>query len=159
MIIELESCLIKWFEEQSEKVGAIQQLNCFHTQSGGIALKIKNKYPLMYEADLKFGRRGDFSKLGKFCVAEIYPNKFFYGIYGQYNFGMEKRHTNYEAVYAGLESIARHAIEYNIVSIGVPKLMGCDRGGGNWTILRAMLDVIFDTDSCIDLYICSYTPK
>lgn len=155
MITEIEANLLEYPNIQAFSHCA----NCFQTFGSGIAYQIKLKYPELYKADLAFGRKGDNGKLGKFSFAKLHDGKMGYNLYSQYNFGMEKRHTNYEAVYTGLESIARHAIEYNIVSIGVPKLMGCDRGGGNWTILRAMLDVIFDTDSGIDLYICSYTPK
>jgi len=157
MIHEINTCLIKWFEEQPEKSGGIEQLNCFHTQGGGIAKRIREKYPLIYNADLRQGRCADMSKLGQFCVAEISPNKFIYGYYGQYQYGMEKRHTNYEAVYNGLTAIKAHAAENNILTLGLPKNMGACLGGGSWRVIRAIIDDIFETLP-IELYICNYIP-
>lgn len=155
MIYEIDSCLIKWLEEQPEKSGGIQQLNCFHTQGAGIALRIRQKYPQIYEADLKQGRRGDATKLGKFCVAEVSVDKFVYGYYGQYNFGMGKRQTNYEAVYNGLYDICAHATVNNIMKLGLPNRMGCMLGGGSWTVVRAIIEDIFGVWQN-DLYICNY---
>lgn len=155
MITELNTCLIKWLEEQTEKSGIIQQLNCFHTQGGGIALRIKNKYPSMYVVDIQFGRKGDITKLGKFCVTEVSLDKFCYGYYGQYNYGMEKRHTNYEAVYNGLKSIEQHAFENGLKLLGLPKNMGCCLGGGSWVIVRAIIYDIFE-ESPMKLYVCNY---
>ena len=157
MIYELDICLLKWLEEQPEKSGGIQQLNCFCCQNGGIALRIREKYPIIYQADLKYGKRGDIGKLGKFCVAEATPDKYIYGLYGQYNYGMGKRQTNYEAVYTGLERIEKHARENNIIKLGLPRRMGCTLGGGNFTIVYSIINVIFES-SPIDLYICNYNP-
>ena len=155
MIHEIDICLITWLEEQFEKSGIIQQLNCFHTQGGGIAKRIRDKYPSMYDVDVKHSRRGDRIKMGDFCVSEVSPDKFCYGYYGQYNFGMEKRHTNYEAVYTGLEKIASHAYINNIKILGLPKNMGARLGGGKWPIIRAIIDEVF-IGSPMELYICCY---
>lgn len=136
--------------------GFIHQCNCFHTMGGGIALRIKQKYPEALKADLRHGRRGDITRLGKFSVVKAHDDKYIYNMYGQYNFGMEKRQTNYEAVYNGLMGIARHAITANVMRLGLPKNMGCRLGGGSWNVVRAIIEDIFDKDCGIKLYICNY---
>ena len=154
MIYEKDMCLLKWMEEQSDKCGIIQQLNCFWTQGGGIALRIRKKYPSMYDADVKFGERGDKSKLGTFCYTELLPDKIGYGLYGQFAIGMG-RNTNYEAVHDGLKHIEIHARENGLKTLGLPCRMGSVLGGGDWRVIRAIVQVIFE-DSPLDLYICNY---
>ena len=79
-----------------------------------------------------------------------------YNMYGQFDLGIYKRQTNYEAVYTGLQGIAQHALQANVIRLGLPKNMGCVLGGGNWSIVRAIIEVIFDNDSGIELYVCNY---
>lgn len=136
--------------------GFIHQCNCFHTMGGGIALRVRQKYPELYEADVRHGRRGDRTRLGSFSTCKLHDGKQGYNMYGQYQFGLQQRHTNYEAVYTGLQGIARHAVENNILRLGLPKNMGCRLGGGSWRIVRAIIEEIFDEDSGITLCICNY---
>ena len=151
MIIEKNANLL---EENLD--GICHQTNCFHTMGAGIALRIKQKYPELFHADLNHGRRGDITRLGKFSTVKCHDDKQGYNMYGQYNYGLLARHTNYEAVYTGLVGIARHAIQANVIRLGLPRNMGCKLGGGNWSIVRSMIDVVFDPDSGIELYICNY---
>jgi O-acetyl-ADP-ribose deacetylase (regulator of RNase III) len=151
MIIEVDANLL---EHPLDGFG--HQCNCFHTMGGGIALRIKEKYPEAYQADIKHGRRGDMSRLGKFSVVKTSDDKFIYNLYGQYNFGLGKRCTNYEALYTALEGMAQHAIQANVLKLGLPKNMGCRLGGGNWNIVRALIGEVFDGDSGIELTICNY---
>ena len=135
--------------------GFMHQCNCFHTMGAGIALSIKQKYPELYKADTMHGRRGDMSRLGKFSTVKCHDDKQGYNMYGQYQFGMEKRHTNYEAVYTGLYSIYTHATVNNVLKLGLPRGMGCKLAGGSWIIVRAIIDDIFGVWQN-DLYICNY---
>lgn len=151
MITEVDANLLEYPLD-----GFLHQANCFCTMGAGIALSIKNKYPELYKADIQFGKRGDSSKLGKFSTVKCHDDKQGYNMYGQYNMGMGKRQTNYEAVYNGLQGIVQHAIQANIIRLGLPKNMGCVLGGGDFRIIRAIIDVIFDADSGIELYICNY---
>jgi O-acetyl-ADP-ribose deacetylase (regulator of RNase III) len=123
----------------------------------GIAAAIRKKYPELYEADKKHGPAGDRSRLGKFSTVKCWDDKQGYNMYGQYDFGGFYRNTNYEAVYEGLAAIALHAAENNILKLGLPKNMGCALGGGNWKIVRAIIDDIFENESG-ELFICNYTP-
>ena len=158
MINSIDSCLISWFEKQTKATGIIQQLNIHQIQGGGIAARIRQKYPQMYDADVKFGRKSDKTKLGEFCVAEVYPNKLIYGYYGQAEIGMGLRMTNYEAVYVGLAKIKRHAIDNGLEQLGLPRNMGSTLGGGRFEIIEKMIEVVFE-DNQIDVYICNYQPS
>ena len=135
----------------------IHQCNCFHTMGAGIAKQIREKYPEMYKADIAHGRRGDVTRLGKFSWVKCHDGKVGYNMYSQYNFGTMSRSTNYEAVANGLEAVCTHAILNGIERIGLPKNMGCTLGGGNWNIVKTIIEETFKGFS-MNVYICNY-PK
>lgn len=152
MIQELDANLLEYPLQ-----GIIHQANCFHTMGAGIAKRIKDKYPEAYAADVKAGTKGDSKRLGSYSVAHCpREDKWVYNLYGQYNYGHMARFTSYDAVCTGLVKIARHAVENNISTLGLPKNMGCVNGGGSWRIVRAIIEDVFDDDSGLELYICNY---
>lgn len=137
--------------------GIIHQANCFHTMGGGIALRIRNKWPEAYEADLQT-EHGSKDKLGTFSVAILPSNFHIFNMYSQHTFGMG-RQTNYDAVVRGLEAIREYAIANGLQKLGLPKYMGCRLGGGYWPVVRQIIAEVFENDglnSPIDLAICNY---
>jgi O-acetyl-ADP-ribose deacetylase (regulator of RNase III) len=159
MIYSLDNTnLLDWFDNQATPTGILHQANCFHTMGGGIARQIAMRFPEAYEADKRDSSYGDRSKLGTFTYAEIDdPNHLIYNLYSQFTFGMG-RQTLYDAMVDGLERIRIHAISKGLTKLGLPFNMGCTLGGGNWKIVRPIIDSIFATDSEIDLWICKYEP-
>ncbi len=138
--------------------GIVHQANCMHTMGSGIAAAIRQKYPEAYQADVNSGARGDSKRLGTFSVAHsVKEDKYIYNLYGQYNFGAQARFTSYDALDRGLRKIEYDAKEKCLSTLGCPKLMGCDRGGGSWRIVREIIGDVFD-QSPIDFYICFYQP-
>jgi O-acetyl-ADP-ribose deacetylase (regulator of RNase III) len=138
--------------------GIIHQANCMHTMGSGIAAAIRQKYPEAYEADLKSGAKGDSKRLGSFSVAHsLKDDKYIYNLYGQYNFGAMARFTSYDALANGFAKIRKDAEDKHLSTLGCPKLLGCDRGGASWRIVREIIGDVFD-QSPIDFYICFYQP-
>ena len=132
--------------------------NCFHTFGAGIAASIKAKYPEAYEADVKFDRRGDIGKLGKFSFAKTYDEKYIYNLYGQYSMGGWKRQTNYEAIANALTGVKEHAFNNLVKRLGFPRNMGCALGGGDWRVVNALIQSVFEGDDNFEIYICNYNP-
>ena len=126
---------------------------------GGIARQIAKRFPEAYEADKRDSSYGDRTKLGTFTYAEAknHPNHLIYNLYSQFTFGMGKQ-TLYDAMVEGVERIRIHAISKGLTKLGLPFNMGCTLGGGNWKIVRPIIDSVFAEDSEIDLYICKYEP-
>jgi O-acetyl-ADP-ribose deacetylase (regulator of RNase III) len=149
MIHEVDANLLEYPVD-----GIVHQANCFHTMGGGIARRIKEKFPEAYHADVSSATRGT-NRLGTFSMAVLPSNFHIYNLYGQYNFGEMVRQTSYDALCLGLEKIEKHARENGLKSLGVPKRMGCVLGGGSWNIVRAIIGDIFD-NSPIELHICNY---
>jgi O-acetyl-ADP-ribose deacetylase (regulator of RNase III) len=127
--------------------------NAHHMMGGGIALRIKEKYPEAYEADLKT-IRGDKEKMGTFSYAVLPNNKHIINCYTQFGFGVG-RQTNYEAVCSSLEKVHDFLIANGLRTFGLPKRAGCVLGGGDYRIVRAIIECVF-SDSPLDLYICNY---
>lgn len=134
----------------------IHQANCQCTMGSGIAKTIREKYPEAYEADCKTVK-GDINKLGTFSYTTINRENsdltYIFNMYSQFKYGIEKRHTNYEAMVTALEDIHSFCKRFNINKVACPCLMGCFRGGGNWLIVRAILESVFG-NSDIELTIC-----
>lgn len=139
--------------------GIIHQANCMHTMGSGIARLIREKYPEAYAADTASGAKGDSKRLGTFSVAHnVKEDKYIYNLYGQYNFGAMARFTSYDALDRGLRKIEADARDKHLSTLGCPKLMGSDRGGASWRIVRAIIGDVFD-ESPIDFYVCFYEGK
>lgn len=134
--------------------GIIHSCNCFHTMGGGIALRIKDKFPEAYKADLQT-EYGDRTKLGTYSMAILESNFHIYNLYGQFDFGKNWRNTSYDALNEGLANIEKHARLSGLIKIGLPKRMGCVLGGGSWVVVRAIIEDVFDSSS-LELYICNY---
>jgi O-acetyl-ADP-ribose deacetylase (regulator of RNase III) len=122
-------------------------INCFCTQKSGFAAAIKKYFPNVAEDDIKYGRKGDISKLGHILISEVnYPNikiKQVISIFQQYSYGTDSRKLNYEAFYTGLEKI-RDNLKDKKYTLGIPNSIGCGLAGGSWKVVRAMIYDIFD---------------
>ena len=151
MIIEVNIDIVK------QPVDALcHQANCFTTMGSGVAKRIREVYPEAYEVDCTTVK-GDIKKLGTFSCVRTHDGKTVYNVYSQYTFGMEKRQTNYEAIYSGLSAVKSDMLVKNLKTLAIPRNMGCVLGGGDWRIVDKMIDVIFEDDA-IDVYICNYNP-
>ncbi len=150
MITEIDANLL-----EQPLDGIIHQANCMHIMGGGVALRIRTKWPEAYEADLKTPKN-DPKKLGTFSVAVLSSNFHIYNMYSQFGIGF-KRETLYTAVVEGLEKIKEHAMANGLTKLGMPKYMGCRLGGGYWPVVRAIVDEVFNTtEPTIDIFICNY---
>jgi O-acetyl-ADP-ribose deacetylase (regulator of RNase III) len=136
------------------------QANCQNTMGSGIARSIREMYPVAYAADsnaakLRLNRLGNISIA--YTSATTKDSKIIINLYGQDLYGRDSRKTNYEAVYCALEKIKDFLVTNKHTSIGFPKLMGCALGGGNWNIVRVMIEEVFaDFDG--DVYIVEFKP-
>lgn len=160
MIYSLENTnLLTWLRERNTPAGIVHQANCFHTMGAGIAKQIALQFPEAAEADRRDSVRGDRNKLGGFTYAQVLadPTRLVYNLYSQYTFGHGKQ-TLYDPMVEGLERIRVHAISKGLTKLGIPCNMGCTLGGGNWRIVRVILDTIFKDEPDLDLYICRYEP-
>jgi len=123
------------------------QVNCQGVMGSGIAYQIANKYPKVHDeyckkviANTKAGNMGTVL-LGECQICDS-GNKKIVNLFGQDHFnapGINTRKTNYDALSTALYHMYYYA-HNNGLSVALPFKLGSDRGGGDWEIIRAIID-------------------
>ncbi len=120
--------------------------NCQGVMGSGLALQIKEEFPAAYEVYRKDFEAGE-CKLGQFSAAEVAGGKRVVNLYCQDQFGRDRRHLDYEALYIALEGLKqlleRAHSEGRIYSLGLPYKLGSERAGGAWPVVDAMIQHLF----------------
>lgn len=135
--------------------------NCQGVMGSGIALTIKEKYRPAYDAYKDHERRNGGIHLGSISSEFVssLDNKLIINLHAQGRYGYDGfRYVNYEALYDALTQAKRMMIASKQKTLGVPYKMACDRAGGDWRIVEAMLDVIF-CDAGIDVLVVEYSKE
>ena len=123
--------------------------NCFNTFGAGIAKQIREQYPEAYDADLET-KKGDRNKLGTFSTAHIPDeNKWIYNLYGQYGYGGGVVNLDYPALEKSLWSLRDHleGKQCNDIILGFPTRIGCVLAGGDWNIVKPLVEKMFSTSN------------
>lgn len=121
------------------------QVNCMGVMGGGLALAIRNKFPKVYESykllcDTTY-KNNLFDLLGYVQFVAINDKLTIANIFGQYNYGVGQKHTEYAALVTACENIQEST--KNLIPscpIYVPYKMGSDRGGGDWNVVKSILE-------------------
>ena len=131
------------------KIAFVHGCNCFCTMGSGVAKQFRDRFPHVYEADLKT-KKGDCSKLGSYTYAEIAKNVVVINAYTQYNYGRDpnKVYVDYGAVEKVFSTLADDFQDYAFV---IPKI-GAGLAGGDWEIIS---DKIADSIRG-ELYVVEY---
>ncbi len=134
-------------------------VNQLGVMGAGFALQVRERYPAAHEVYMAaYG--AEHLWLGTFTVATLEDGRKVVNLVTQREIGTEKRQVDYEALYAGLESI--HALllkafdEGRVYSIAMPWI-GCGLAGGNRRVVEAMVESIFGS-SDIMVYVVDYKP-
>lgn len=125
--------------------------NCQNTFGSGIAKQIKDRYPEAYTADTEAyneAKKNNTELLGCSSNAKVSDDKRITNLYGQNRYGTDRRHLDYEAFYVALKGL-RDGLENahkagRVYVLGLPFKIGCDRAGGDWMIVYAMILSLFD---------------
>lgn len=123
------------------------QVNCQKVIGTGIAKQIADRWPQVKEE-----YQSNNATLGNISMTLVGERQAVINMYAQYNYGTDKRYTDYEAFYSCLEKI--HDVTKDTSIIGFPYGIGCGLGGGDWDIIEKMIEkVLFDREVyiyCID---------
>lgn len=114
------------------------QVNCQGKMGRGIALDIKNRYPVAFNKYKLQCAHGQM-KLGKIQVVQVAANLFIGNLAGQDRYGRDKRYTDYDAVRTCLKKIKIWAAERSI-QVYIPYKMGCSNAGGDWDIVYKIIE-------------------
>ena len=146
--------------------------NCQNVMGGGIAKQIKDRYPKAYEADREFHNReyndggGWNGAIGQYSKAVIetqwtnLPHATIYNLYTQWGYSTKRREVNYEYFWRAMKAMQEDLL-FNQHELDVPQVIGlpygisCGLAGGNWKIIKAIIEDIF-LDSMIECHIVKY---
>ena len=153
--------------------------NCQNVMGGGIAKQIKDRYPQAFEADTErwsneYNDGGNWRcQIGDYSKAEIKSNSVsggliflpnnkgrVYNLYTQSGYSTKSRQVNYEYFWQALKNMQEDLLfiqhetgEQQV--LGLPYGISCGLAGGNWGIIKAMIEDIF-VDSLIKTYIVEF---
>jgi len=149
--------------EQEDLTHLIHQANLFHTFGSGIAREIARRYPLAEAADrrTKYGSR---AKLGTYSTS-VSSDTLLFGrtgpviinLYSQDGLSATHRTTHYAALGAALLHLEydftdqENLMEFPV--LGIPHGIGCGLAGGDWAVVRAIIDSAFKA-SPVRVVIC-----
>ena len=158
--------------------------NCQNVMGGGIAKQIKDRYPQAFEADTEcynneYNEGGNWKvRIGNYSKAVIetqlsdldliyssdartnLSHATIYNLYTQSGYSTEKREVNYEYFWRAMKAMQEDLLfnqhELNVRQVvGVPYGISCGLAGGNWKIIKAIIEDIF-LDSMTECYIVKY---
>lgn len=122
------------------------QVNCKGVMGSGLALQVANKYPNVYSEYKQLCNSRDTELMGRVQFVECKDNHDIANLFAQYSYGYGKRYTDYEALENCISEVFNYAYEKGY-SVAFPKLMGCDRGGGDWKIVLSIILKYFENSN------------
>lgn len=134
------------------------QVNCQGVMGSGVALAIRNKWFQVYRDYMAMcsGAKPE-DLLGRHHSVIVGPDPlarpatlFVCNVFGQLDYNRsgttQRVHTNYGAIQQAFTAIGKDvahlAYEGVFDKVYVPYLMGCDRGGGVWSIVEQIIDSV-----------------
>jgi O-acetyl-ADP-ribose deacetylase (regulator of RNase III) len=127
------------------------QTNCMGVMGSGVAKVIREKYPLAYEQyKLTCDSVKPTQLLGECQVVSTGKGNYVANLFGQLNFGRDKRHTDYDALKRALTDLKHWAKKSNY-KVALPYNIGCGLAGGDWKVVGDMIEEVFQ-DYEVTLY-------
>lgn len=110
------------------------QVNCQRKMGKGLALAIRNKYPIVYK---------EYTGLEKMYLGLCQPVKinddlYVANLFAQHNYGTGLK-TNYDALTACLREAICLVKYHKLESINIPYNLGCGLAGGDWSIVSNII--------------------
>lgn len=118
----------------------VHQVNCQGVMGAGLALALRQKYPQMYAAYLKAcALYKPEELLGKIQFTKVTDELTVCNFFAQLNFGTGKVQTDYDAFEKCLKKLAFKTSPDT--PIYIPYKIGCGLAGGDWEIIKELLDI------------------
>lgn len=119
------------------------QVNTRGVMGSGVALAIKNKYPIAFDNYKKMCDSNPIDKLlGKVQFVKINNTQYVCNIFAQNKYGWGKQYTDEEAFEACINHIYYWSRQFGF-SVAMPYNIGCGRGGAKWDNIYSILETYF----------------
>lgn len=133
------------------------QVNCKAVMGSGVAFDIKKRYPEVFKAykDMCNAYHRDPNLLlGRVGIARCKDGRIIANIFGQNDYGRvnndNRLFTNYDALDKGFSFLYNYCLSLKIKKIAMPYMIGCGRGGGDWSLVKMLLKRYYE-NSKVDL--------
>lgn len=134
------------------------QVNCRGVMGAGIARQIANQFPLVRKVYINRYNKG-LAKLGEVDFVQVTRKKIVCNMYAQDRYGRDKQYTDYEAFKDCLDAIvdfiriSESKYSFKVCKIGFPYRIGCGLAGGDWNIVRELIENRFSTENVeVEIY-------
>lgn len=122
----------------NKEVYICQQVNCRGVMGAGLALKIRRKWPVVYQQYMEIPAWKEF--LGSYQKVRVEPNIHVVNLFGQNNYGLGERQTNYAAFATALFTFMRDCSKIAPeATIRIPSSIGCGLAGGDWDTVFSLI--------------------
>lgn len=118
------------------------QVNCKGVMGAGLAKQVRNAHPDVYLAYKEKCNAG-MAHVGDAQFVSCLDGRHDYiiaNVFGQDGYGRDKQHTDYAGLEAGFRKVAE---AFPNDTIRIPMGIGCGLGGGDWGIVRDIIDRVF----------------
>ena len=119
----------------------VHQGNCRGVMAAGLAKQIRNKFPNVYYDYIK-ALKYENATLGHIIISHS-DQRIIITMLAQDEYGTDKRYTDYDAFIKCLDVILSSVEIYSCKvwdSIAFPYKIGCGLAGGDWDIIKAILE-------------------
>lgn len=117
--------------------------NCRKTMGSGVAKAIRDKWPMVYEADKEYNDFDGRNRIGSFSTVRV-DGKQVYNIYTQVDYlPRNVDHFQYEGFRIGLAKVLKDMKNHNLKTLALPKI-GAGLAGGDWTKIEQIIKEVSD---------------
>ena len=136
------------------------QVNCKGVMGTGLAHQVRVQNPKMFQQYRELCAQGGGRNIGTVYFAPVdrdlwepaEKQHYIANCFGQFAYGRDRCHTNYPALRNALEMVRKWTIGMGKKSVAIPYCLGCGAAGGDWRIVRAMIQDVFE-DSDLEVTI------
>lgn len=122
------------FPERDGDTIICQQVNCRGVMGAGLAKQIRDKWPIVFN---EYKKICGTDKLGGSQTVQVAPQLYVVNLFGQLNYGRDKRQTNYAALAAAIFGAMK---EHPNATFRIPYGLGCGLAGGNWVTVLNLIE-------------------
>lgn len=126
------------------------QVNCLGVMGAGLAKNLRYKYSELYTVYNECCKLNDYDidLLGNSLLYDAPDGKIIVNLFAQYNYGRDKRYTDYDALERAVKDAINTIRGDNMKEdgiqfcIAIPYGLGCGLAGGDWEIVKKILEDI-----------------
>jgi O-acetyl-ADP-ribose deacetylase (regulator of RNase III) len=118
----------------------VQQVNCRGAMGRGLALAIRQKWPVVYSDYRKQFSAGEL-KLGTVRFVKVAPELYVCNLAGQDRWGTDSPKTDLGAYSLAWPIVSLEAVKLSL-PVYAPWMFGCGLAGGDWSVVQPMIEAL-----------------